>query len=70
MNIYELLNQFWLENEYGPCSATEIALYFFLHTKEKTEIKSDIICIFEAEKYLTVWKSTDILPMRGAMLMG
>ena len=30
MNIYELLNRFWLENEYDPCSATEIALYFFL----------------------------------------
>ena len=33
MNIYELLNRFWLENEYDPCSATEIALYFFLLNK-------------------------------------
>ena len=33
MNIYELLNRFWLENEYDPCSTTEIALYFFLLNK-------------------------------------
>ena len=33
MNIYELLNRFWLENEYDPCSATEIALYFFMLNK-------------------------------------
>ena len=33
MNIYELLNRFWLENEYDPCSATEIALYFFLQNR-------------------------------------
>ena len=36
MNIYELLNRFWLENEYDPCSATEIALYFFLLNKANT----------------------------------
>ena len=36
MNIYELLNRFWLENEYDPCSATEIALYFFLQNKANT----------------------------------
>ena len=30
----------------------------------------DIIVIFVAVKLLDVWKSTDILPMRGAMLMG
>ena len=36
MNISELLNRFWLENEYDPCSATEIALYFFLLNKANT----------------------------------
>ena len=36
MNIYELLNRFWLENEYDTCSATEIALYFFLLNKANT----------------------------------
>ena len=36
MNIYELLNRFWLENEYDPCSATKIALYFFLLNKANT----------------------------------
>ena len=36
MNIYELLNRFWLENEYDPCSTTEIALYFFLLNKANT----------------------------------
>ena len=36
MNIYELLNRFWLENEYDPCSATEIALYLFLLNKANT----------------------------------
>ena len=36
MNIYELLNRFWLENEYDPCSVTEIALYFFLLNKANT----------------------------------
>ena len=36
MNIYELLNRLWLENEYDPCSATEIALYFFLLNKANT----------------------------------
>ena len=36
MNIYELLNRFWLENEYDPCSATEIAFYFFLLNKANT----------------------------------
>lgn len=36
MNIYELLNRFWLENEYDTCSATEIALYFFLLNRANT----------------------------------
>ena len=36
MNIYELFNRFWLENEYDPCSATEIALYFCLLNKANT----------------------------------
>ena len=36
MYIYELLNRFWLENEYDPCSATEITLYFVLLDKANT----------------------------------
>lgn len=30
VNIYEVMQRFWRENEYEPFSTTEIALYFFL----------------------------------------
>lgn len=30
VNIYELMQRFWRENEYEPFSTAEIALYFFL----------------------------------------
>ncbi len=33
MNIYELLNRFWVENEYETFSKSEICLYFFLLDK-------------------------------------
>lgn len=30
VNIYEIMQRFWRENEYEPFSTAEIALYFFL----------------------------------------
>ena len=30
MNLYELSNRFWQENEYEPFSTSDIALYFYL----------------------------------------
>lgn len=30
MNLYELSNRFWQENEYEPFSVSEVALYFYL----------------------------------------
>lgn len=33
MNMYELLNRFWLENEYETFTRTEICLYFYLLNK-------------------------------------
>ena len=33
MNIYELLNRFWVENEYDTFSKSDICLYFFLLDK-------------------------------------
>lgn len=33
MNMYELLNRFWLENEYETFTLTEICLYFYLLNK-------------------------------------
>ena len=30
VNIYEIMQRFWRENEYEPFSTAEISLYFFL----------------------------------------
>lgn len=30
VNIYEIMQRFWRENEYEPFSTAEIAMYFFL----------------------------------------
>ena len=36
VNIYELMQRFWRENEYEPFSTAEIALYFFLIDRANT----------------------------------
>lgn len=36
VNIYEIMQRFWRENEYEPFSTAEIALYFFLIDRANT----------------------------------
>lgn len=36
VNIYEIMQRFWRENEYEPFSTAEIALYFFLINRANT----------------------------------
>lgn len=36
MNLYELSNRFWQEDEYAPFSTSEIALYFYLLHRANT----------------------------------
>ncbi|WP_298073049.1 hypothetical protein [uncultured Bacteroides sp.] len=72
MNLYELSNRFWQENEYEPFSVSEVALYFYLLHRANSrrwqmpmQCPTAMICCHLKTSRQNIVKSRESLRRRG-----
>ena len=72
MNLYELSNRFWQEDEYDPFSTSEIALYFYLLHRANTRrwqmplrCPTAMICCHLKTSRQNIVKARESLRQRG-----